>query len=254
MFTYDNFVRIFDNINTSIHDTTIMMVIKSLALTFILLNIIKKLVDSKNSKNSDGATKVLIGEIVISFAYIIFILCAPLLLKVLDGFMGAVNDYIMARCELIKIELGVVDADASLLGMEQRGIAGICIKVVDFIGWLVNATAYPMFMIERGFLLVVLTIMLPFILALGALEKFRDIAWNWIRLYLAVFLTGGLFILANAIIEVARTQFFNILKIGLLQGQVLNGFSQVGLAIVFTFVKVRLYTAAVSISYKLFKC
>ena len=120
------------------------------------------------------------------------------------------------------------------------------LQLLKFLGWLVNAMVMPIFLLERGFLLLIMKIACPLILALGANEIYRDLVKRWILLYCAIFLTGLFFIFATQFCDEAYRSL------------VVNGdmaddnWSKVIIFAVVVFAKVKLYKGAVELSYKIF--
>lgn len=122
----------------------------------------------------------------------------------------------------------------------------ILLMIVKGIAWLVNVLAFPIYLLERGFLLLIMKVTFPLLIALGANEAYRALVRKWILLYCAVFLTGAFFLLA--------TQFCDLVYKGFNEyyGYDFGSWARVVMFCVVAFAKPKLYKGAVEISYKLF--
>lgn len=144
--------------------------------------------------------------------------------------------------------------------MISKGFYGFLLIVVKGIAWLVNTVAYPIYLVERVGLLIMMKLLFPFILAIAAFEKFRDLFWRWIKVYCAIFLTGLLFVLVNwlseGLFQALYANYKNTTLSGVSAGSGLIGemgyldrhLAELCFFTIISFCKVKLYAAAVSLS------
>ena len=126
------------------------------------------------------------------------------------------------------------------------------LQIVKFIAWCVNMMVYPIFLLERGFLLVVMKMALPLVLALGVLPAYKQMVTKWIALYCAIFLTGLFFILATQFCDAAYALIIKNNSVGWVAGVISPNFTKTIVFLVIAFAKVKLYKGAVDLSYKIF--
>lgn len=203
-------------INTVLQSTggmikPLFIALKGLACSFLLLNWVKMYVDYMDEKAQGGSQKsnpVKPSTIVVSVLYILLILNAQRIVGGLEEILLAFEKSFPVEnsqdmynpLELSIMEYGnndsLMDAVTNTAKatverfMQVTDIFWWVLTIIKCVAWLVNVILYPTFLIYRGFLLLMLQITLPLVLALGALEKFRPMVWGWLKLYTAIYLTG----------------------------------------------------------------
>lgn len=151
----------------------------------------------------------------------------------------------------------------SILDLISSAFYFIVLVIVKGLAWLVNGLAYPVFLIERGFLLIIMKITAPLLFALAILEKHRDLVWRWLKIYAAIFLTGLFFILVtwftDLLFVTMSRQFLDNAYSGVHQtvfevdaGYLDRHLIQVCFYAVIVFAKVKLYATSISIANRLF--
>jgi len=139
----------------------------------------------------------------------------------------------------------------------------IILVVIKGLAWVINGLAYPVFLIERGFLLIIMKITAPLLFALAVMEKHRDLVWRWLKIYAAIFLTGLFFILVtwftDLLFVTLSRQFLDNAYAGQTQTAfgIETGFMdrhliQVCFYSAIVFSKVKLYATSISIANRLF--
>ena len=249
LWDYSNFETVTNKINELIDHSMLMTAVKVLALSFILINLIQLWFESKK----ESGKSLTFIEILSSFAYILIIVLFPYIFEFINTIMSLYNNFVidlmLSATKGETIHSYYASGDSSNWGF-TKGISNVLINVLEFIGWIVNTTSFAMYMLERSFLLIAMNLILPMVLALASLKKFRDLISNWITTYLAIYLTGALFIAVSVFIDIAYSFFLEIVRS---ENPVIGNTVKIGLVTVFIFAKVKLLAAAVTLSYKIIK-
>lgn len=199
----------------------LMQAAKTLAVSFLLLNWLREYLEEKKEAMETGRSMlpISIKQLSYSILYILVILNWENLVNTLDyGLTAYVNSFNLEdnvtmndrfaewnkefeEQQLIHQEeesTGVLStistALISIADYISFGANYIILNIVKGISWLINLIAYPVFLIERAFLLFIMKIIFPLVLALAAIEKFREKFYKWIMVYCAIFITGLFFV------------------------------------------------------------
>lgn len=200
---YENIIRAFNTIQAHIDIHPAMLTVKVLASSFILLNILKKWSESRLNTNISLTP----WDIITSFAYILLIFGYTEILYYIEGFGKVFEGYILESINTITDGMTIksyYESTPPRWGTFSVGIinlSSILIGILDFIGWLVNTMAFAGFMIERGFLLILLNLTFPFVICLATLKSFRELLLNWVRLYFSVYLIAVVLLAGNVVID-----------------------------------------------------
>lgn len=126
------------------------------------------------------------------------------------------------------------------------------------LGLIVTIVIDYVYFIAREFLLFWVKLLLPLVLAMAVLEKFRDLAWRWIKLIIAVYLLAYVYILAigfaNAFYAEIIQNFTLAGNLGVSEGA--TGVADVGIKVLVFLTclcaKWRMFKDGASICYKIF--
>ncbi|MGL5919429.1 MAG: hypothetical protein ACRCZQ_02865, partial [Bacteroidales bacterium] len=193
----------------------LMIGAKALAVVFLLVNWIKEFLDYLDQKNKgEGAALPFTpSKIFYSCFYIALILNINVLLNGVDDMLSSYSEAFKLENsqamyspieEIIKMDIETEETMTNTVGETATGLINSfmnavynlanmvnifwwILAIMKVIAWLVNVVVYPMFLLERSFLLMLLQIALPLVLALGAFDKFRPMVWEWFKMYIAVF-------------------------------------------------------------------
>lgn len=253
---------------------------KILAVAFILINWGKKLLEGMDKAKEEGSgfslkpTDILYGML-----YILLIMNINLLTDGLDNLLASYagsfeveNSQSMYNPleELILVDEtrnmpneDWMDAGVAVMSSFAETLTNVIdpfywlLSILKAVAWLVNVIVYPIFMLERAFLLMILKVVLPLVLALAALEEFRPMLMKWIRMYMAVFMTGLFFLFVtwfcdSAYYGMARmfNQYAGIAGTGTPDG---DNITRLILFTVVVFTKVKLYGHSITLSNKIFE-
>lgn len=245
---------------------------KILGVTFILLYWIIKYAEGLKNNDADKKSGITVHNILAGVVYMVLICSYNNIVDVMDRGLGAYQASIDAQpsYQIYKAldeewiaedeEEAIRNAEnssfwsASMDAMEQVAhwitnfgdIWWWGLQVLKILGWLINVMVTPIFLLERGFYLLLMKIVFPLILALGANEAFRGWVKRWIGLYCAIFLTGLFFILAMQFCDEAYRMIINA------GGMADDNQAKTIIFAVVVFTKVKLFKGAIELSYKLF--
>lgn len=246
---------------------------KGIAVVFILLMWIKDYLETLKSNDPEKKSGISLHSIAKGIGYILLVVSFNNISDLLDRGLGAYEsafdmsvseqmyesynkDWLLDEENKIindnTIGADLVNSSVALYKEVKDMVSNSfdpfywLMQILKPIAWAVNVFVFPMFLIERGFLLLVMKLSAPLVLALGAIEAYRPLVKKWIMLYCAVFLTGAFLVLA--------TQFADGFYKTLVNNFDLedSNLSQLMIFSVVAFGKVKLYKAAVEISYKIF--
>jgi len=249
----------------------VMIGVKALAVVFVLLNWLKEYLDGlKSPEKHRGITPY---SLVVGILFIALISNFNVVSDYIDKMLGAYeesfsvqatdNIYNFTRGWIDDMEEETIQEEETFGESVMNTASSVVGSIVSFfrnigdiwwwiyqllkgIAWFINALLYPVYLLERGFLLLVMKFAMPLILALGTVQAYRQLVKKWILLYCAVFVSGLFLMLATNFCDATFaiiTRTFGLMD---------NNDSQSMLFLVVVFAKAKLYKAAVEMSYKLF--
>lgn len=260
---------------------------KSLAVAFMLVNWIKEFIERKADGENEGKLPVTVKSILLGIFYIFIVISWTPITQTLNGLLDSyVNSFeftegsnsmtIFAEFEKrFETEKSKEEQEeASILSqLSLATIASVLLKIWDFfngafmsfilyfikgIAWIINLIAYPIFLLERAFLLFALNILAPFVIALAALDKFRELIYRWVKVYCAVFLTGLLFLVVNWFCEAIFQKLYDNFT-ATAEGGIFDAFSyydrhivEVCIFTVIAFAKLKLYGTSITLANRIF--
>ena len=131
------------------------------------------------------------------------------------------------------------------------------LSILKVLAWLINVIVYPIFMLERAFILMILKVMLPLVLALAALDEFRGMLMKWVRMYMAVYMTGLFFLFVTWFCDSVYysmaerfNQYGGMGGLGIPDG---DNLTRLILFTVVVFAKTKLYSHSITLSDKIFQ-
>jgi hypothetical protein len=143
-------------------------------------------------------------------------------LDVFDGILVAIEtQYRDTAPALLPLQLQDVDLERDVGALEaaKKAMALLYealvtplygLKVLAFIIgvilWLMDLFIYPLFLAERYFLLGILQAFFPLVISLAVFEKFRPLAYNYFKLYAAVYMLVPAFFLVNVFVNNLYTE------------------------------------------------
>ncbi len=195
--------------------------IKALGVLFFLVNILKKY--NEGVADRDGYSWGLSpGELAKNFAIVLLVIFSTQILGFFDGILVAIEgQYRGTAPPLIPLQLqdipieedvGAFDAAKQAFALLYEALVTpvFGIKMFSFfIGlvlWMVDLFLYPLFLAERYFLLGIMQAFFPLVISLSVFEKFRELAYNFFKLYAAVYMLVPAFFLVNIFVNQLYTE------------------------------------------------
>ena len=194
---------------------------KTLAILFFLINILKKY--NEGVANNEGYTWGLTpSELAKNFAVIILVIFSTQVLGVFDSILVAIEaQYRDTAPALLPLHMQDIDLEQDVGALEAAKKAFALLyealvtplyglKVLSFIIalflWLLDLFIYPLFLAERFFLLGIMQAFFPLVISLAVFEKFRSMAYNFFKLYAAVYMLVPAFFLVNVFVNHLYTE------------------------------------------------
>lgn len=194
---------------------------KALALLLFLINILKKYNEGVATDNGYtwGLTP---SELAKNFAVVIVVIFSTQVLGVFDSILVAIeNQYRGTAPALLPLQMQDIDIeqDVGVIEATKKAFALLYdalvtplfgLRMLAFIGgvilWLLDLFIYPVFLAERYFLLGIMQAFFPLVISLAVFEKFRDLAYNFFKLYAGVYMIVPAFFLVNIFVNNIYTE------------------------------------------------
>ncbi|MDX1365679.1 MAG: hypothetical protein R3243_15840 [Arenibacter latericius] len=194
---------------------------KTLALLFFLINILKKY--NEGVANNEGYTWGLTpNELAKNFAVIILVIFSTQVLAVFDTLLVAIEGQYRSTAPAllplqmmdvdIEQEVGTMDAAKKAMALLYESLVTPLygLRFISFILemflWLLDLFIYPLFLAERFFLLGIMQAFFPLVISLAVFEKFRSLAYNFFKLYAGIYMIVPAFFLVNVFINHLYTE------------------------------------------------
>lgn len=253
---------------------------KILAVSFILVNWGKRLIEGMDKAKEEGKSfSIKPTDILYGILYIVLILNINLVTDTLDNLLSSYassfeveNSQRMYNPleELLLVDgtEGMaqdtwMDAGVAMMSRFAETLTNVIdpffwiLSILKVLAWLINVIVYPIFMLERAFILMILKVVLPLVLALAALEEFRGMLMKWIRMYMAVFMTGLFFLFVTWFCDSVYyglaekfNQYAGIGGTGVPDG---DNIGRIILFSVVVFTKAKLYSHSITLSNRIFE-
>ena len=244
---------------------------KTLAILFFLVNILKKYNEGATEK--DGYTWGLSpSNLVKNFTIVLLVIFSTQILGFFDGILVAIEgQYRDTAPALLPLQMQdiPIEEDISLLSSAKMAMNllyealvtplfgfKIFAFIVSTILWILDLFIYPLFLAERFFLLGIMQAFFPLVLSLAVFEKFRSLAYNFFKMYAAVYMLVPAFFLVNVFVNAIYTEINTNFWRNLFGTDFGSGFFapvvQLGSVGFIVFLKFKLYRRATSFTLKLF--
>lgn len=262
---------VFQTIQASDFSQYTIVGMKTLAVLFFLINILKKY--NEGVANKDGYTWGLSpGELAKNFAIVLLVIFSTQILGFFDGILVAIEgQYRNTAPALLPLQMQdiPIEEDVSLWDAAQAAMSllyealvtplfgwNILAFIVSLFLWILDLFIYPLFLAERYFLLGIMQAFFPLVLSLAVFEKFRSMAYNFFKLYAAVYMLVPAFFLVNVFVNAIYTEINTNFWVKLFGTDVGSTFFapvvQLGSVIFIVFLKFKLYKRATTFTFKLF--
>lgn len=262
---------VFQTIQNSSFSQYTIAGMKTLAVLFFLVNILKKY--NEGVADQGGYTWGLSpGELIKNFAVVLLVIFSTQVLVFFDSILvsieaqyrGTAPALLPLQMQDIPIEedVNLIDAAKNAMTLLYEALVTplFGFKIFAFIGsvilWILDLFIYPLFLAERFFLLGIMQAFFPLIISLAVFEKFRSLAYNFFKLYAAVYMLVPAFFLVNVFVNALYTEINTNFWTNLFGTDAGSGFFapvvQLGSVGFIVFLKFKLYRRASSFTLKLF--
>ncbi|KJJ39332.1 hypothetical protein [Aequorivita vladivostokensis] len=244
---------------------------KTLAVLFFLINILKKY--NEGAVDKDGYTWGLSpSDLIKNFMIVILVIFSTQVLGFFDGILVAIeSQYRNTAPALLPLQMQDIplEEDVGALEAAKKAMALLYdalvtplygFKIFAFIGslilWILDLFIYPLFLAERFFLLGIMRAFFPLVISLAVFEKFRTLAYTFFKLYAAVYMLVPAFFLVNVFINAIYTEINTNFWVNLFGTDVGSRFFapvvELGSIGFIVFLKFKLYRRATSFTLRLF--
>ncbi|WP_026451325.1 hypothetical protein [Aequorivita capsosiphonis] len=262
---------VFQTIQNSSFSQYTIAGMKTLAVLFFLINILKKY--NEGVADKDGYSWGLSpGELAKNFAIVLLVIFSTQVLGFFDGILVAIEgQYRGTAPALLPLQMQDVpiEEDVNFIEAAQAAMAllyealitplygfKIFAFIISLFLWIMDLFIYPLFLAERYFLLGIMQAFFPLVISLAVFEKFRSLAYSFFKLYAAVYMLVPAFFLVNIFINAIYTEINTNFWTNLFGTDVGQGFFapvvQLGSVGFIVFLKFKLYRRATSFTLRLF--
>lgn len=262
---------IFQTIQNSSFSQYTIAGMKTLAVLFFLVNILKKY--NEGIADKDGYTWGLSpGELAKNFAVVLLVIFSTQVLGFFDSILVSIEgQYRGTAPALLPLQMQdiPIEEDVSILEVAQAAMTllyealitplygfKIFAFIISLFLWILDLFIYPLFLAERYFILGIMQAFFPLVISLAVFEKFRSLAYSFFKLYAAVYMLVPAFFLVNIFINAIYTELNTNFWTNLFGTDVGQGFFapvvQLGSVGFIVFLKFKLYRRATSFTLRLF--
>ncbi len=244
---------------------------KTLAVLFFLVNILKKY--NEGVADRQGYTWGLApGDLAKNFAVVLLVIFSTQILGFFDNILVAIeNQYRDTAPALLPLQMQEIpiEEEVSPMGAMRKAMALLYEALVtplygfktfafliSLFLWILDLFIYPLFLAERYFLLGIMQAFFPLVISLAVFEKFRSMAYSFFRLYTAVYMLVPAFFLVNVFINALYTEINSNFWQNLFGTDYGSDFFapvvELGSIVFIVFLKFKLYRRAISFTLRLF--
>ena len=262
---------VFQSIQNSSFSQYTIAGMKTLAVLFFLVNILKKY--NEGIADKDGYTWGLSpGELAKNFAIVILVIFSTQILGFFDSILVSIEaQYSDTAPALLPLQMQdiPIEEDVSIIEVAQAAMTllyealitplygfKIFAFIISLFLWILDLFIYPLFLAERYFLLGIMQAFFPLIISLAVFEKFRSLAYTFFKLYAAVYMLVPAFFLVNVFVNALYTEINTNFWTNLFGTDVGQGFFAPVVQLVsvgfIVFLKFKLYRRATSFTLRLF--
>lgn len=262
---------IFQTIKASDFSQYTIVGMKTLAVLFFLINILKKY--NEGVADRYGYTWGLTpGELAKNFAIVLLVIFSTQVLGFFDNILVAIEgQYRNTAPALLPLQMQDIplEEDVGALEAAKKAMAllyealvtplygfKILAFIISLFLWILDLFIYPLFLAERYFLLGIMQAFFPLVISLAVFEKFRSMAYTFFKLYAAVYMLVPAFFLVNVFINNIYTELNTNFWSNLFGTDVGSRFFapviEFGSIVFIVFLKFKLYKKATSFTLRLF--
>ena len=245
--------------------------VKVLAVGFFLVNIIQKYIAGVGDK--DGYTWGLKpADLLTNFSYILIVIFSTQILGYFDAILVAIDQqFIDTAPSLLPLQLQnlEIESEGNALTITLKAMQALydfltmplkTFQLIAFIFglvfWAIDLFIYPLFLAERFFLLGIMQLFFPLVMAMSMLKQFRDLAIRFFKLYIGVYMLVPAFFVVNIFVNGIYTGLGNDYLNGMFGVTVNNKFFEIliqpSIIAFIVVLKFKLYKRATSFVFQIF--
>ena len=262
---------VFQTIRSSDFSQYTIVGMKTLAVLFFLINILKKYNEGVAERHgySWGLSP---NELAKNFMVVLLVIFSTQVLNFFDSILVAIEtqyrDTAPALLPLqlqdipIEEEVGALEAAKKAMALLYEALVTplygwkILAFIISLFLWILDLFIYPLFLVERYFLLGILQAFFPLVISLAVFEKFRSLAYGFFKLYAGVYMLVPAFFLVNVFINNLYTEINSNFWPNLfgtdVGSRIFSPVVELGSIGFIVFLKFKLYRKATSFTLKLF--
>ena len=262
---------VFQTIQNSSFSQYTITGMKTLAVIFFLVNILKKY--NEGIADKYGYTWGLSpGELAKNFAVVLLVIFSTQVLGFFDSILVSIEgQYRGTAPALLPLQMQdiPIEEDVNIIEAAQAAMTllyealitplygfKIFAFIISLFLWILDLFIYPLFLAERYFLLGIMQAFFPLVISLAVFEKFRSLAYTFFKLYAAVYMLVPGFFLVNIFVNALYTEINTNFWTNLFGTDVGQSFFapvvQLGSVGFIVFLKFKLYRRATSFTLRLF--
>ena len=262
---------VFQTIRSSDFSQYTIVGMKTLAVLFFLINILKKYNEGVAERHgySWGLSP---NELAKNFMVVLLVIFSTQVLNFFDSILVAIEtqyrDTAPALLPLqlqdipIEEEVGALEAAKKAMALLYEALVTtlygwkILAFIISLFLWILDLFIYPLLLVERYFLLGILQAFFPLVISLAVFEKFRSLAYGFFKLYAGVYMLVPAFFLVNVFINNLYTEINSNFWPNLfgtdVGSRIFSPVVELGSIGFIVFLKFKLYRKATSFTLKLF--
>ncbi|TXN37708.1 hypothetical protein FVB32_05315 [Flagellimonas hymeniacidonis] len=200
--TYESIYDLYENFFTSeLNISQILNPLKVLAVVFFVLNVYTNMFSKVGT--SWGQAKLpfdqnkLLSSLVVVMAVIFYDKLLDFLDTLLMGFDTSYSHFSPFHFDfpIVDPEDGgfsfgpsiVTEAAAEFVSI-LKDPGHVIVLILEGIAWMIDAAIYAVFLLERFFFIGLLKVLGVIAIVMAVFEKFRDLFYKWVKLYVSVYL------------------------------------------------------------------
>ncbi|WP_196888959.1 hypothetical protein [Aureivirga sp. CE67] len=264
-FSYEMFYQLYQNFFDNEWLSDILLGIKFFAIAFILINIWSHLVDSTQENKITFPIKI--NRLLASVIMVLILASYNHVLNFLDQLLIGFDEYFnnsypnyeyFVKDDVTEVvddnnwEDKMKEMSYGVLDFLKNPIYLIS-NIIYYILWLIDCAVYGVFLLERFFFIGVLKLLGAIAICMAVFEKFRDLFYKWLKLYIALYLLIIPFFLIIAFGHYLDELTKDILKILPVNVMLLQAdFYRSIVLLIIVWLKFRLFKRSYDLVYKIF--
>ena len=260
--SYDVILALYqDFFENELHLQEIVNVLKILAIAFFLLNMYTNMFSRVSDRFGQAKLPFDEKKLFSSIAMVLILVFYDKLLLFMDnillGLDKTYSDFSPTALEFPEEEEIGADDDLGVWAWLKifasqaveiiKDPSYIVLKILEGIAWIIDTAIYGVFLLERFFFIGLLKVLGAIAIVLAVFEKFRDLFYKWVKLYISIYLLIFPFFLIIGFSSFVTDFFKENIEIPMVSSQI-----NVVILSIMIWLKLRLFKKSYDIVYKVF--